>query len=140
MRHYCTLEVWIVTHINWDNQCIEPRTSQACERVILSAFHSMLLVKMSRTNFEVKSGICPQGRETWKMLNVFREKVTWNSIWFSYYNMWHKGCKRQCHILPPKKIPLTNDFTWKRVKCLCDPPYENKSIVESLHEILDQNV
>ena len=67
-------------------------TFQAHERVRLSAFHPMLVVRISWTSLEVKVGYIHRGENG-------------NELPYGYLDnsIWRRGCTRKCYVLTPKR-------------------------------------
>ena len=93
-----------------------PLTSQAYKRVVLNAFHLMLVVESPSTSFEVKMGlicmILKHGR--WTILrrggggNRHEQPSS-----FLNYNNWRKRCTRKCCVLSSQEDLWPNKFILK---------------------------
>jgi hypothetical protein len=117
----------LVMEVDWS------LTSQAYERVILSAFHSMLVVKFAWMSSNVKMGFhCKILKHRWATLTNKKNGHEW-SFGLLEYNSWRKQCTRKCHVLSPKFTFDPSNSLEKWVECLCEPLDANNSIVEHLH-------
>jgi hypothetical protein len=120
-----------------------PSTSQANERVVFSAYHSMWIVEFSWTSFKVEMGfvqsILKHGR--WAIRRKNWVQIIFGIFYFIILRQLEEVMheKMPCFIARKKTFDQSN-ACWKWVEGLCDPLDENNSMVEHLHKFLCQNV
>ena len=109
-------------------------TSQAYERVILSAFHSILIVKFYKQVLRLKWDLSIR---LWNVRNELfqREKMAMNGTLGFRLEHLKKGMhkKMPCFSPPNKTFDQSNSLEW-RAECLCDPLDGNNSIIEHFHK------